>query len=94
MDVCQPSHVNGSGKPVNMESGASIGKAYHHLVKTAKEITVSGIMSLNVSCFMLPFEKNHNPMPIPKGQSLVDESSNFPESSPNHRLSPQFLFLQ
>ncbi|SOR60579.1 hypothetical protein LMANV2_190005 [Leptospira interrogans serovar Manilae] len=32
--------------------GASTGKVYHHFVNAAKEITVNGIMSLNVNCFM------------------------------------------
>ena len=51
-DVCQPLQTNGKGKPVNIVSGASTGKAYHHFVTVANEIIVSGSINLKINDFI------------------------------------------
>lgn len=53
MEVCHPSPTYANGKPQNSVSRASTGKAYHHFVNTAKEITVSGKTIFSVNAFMV-----------------------------------------
>jgi hypothetical protein len=53
IEVCQPEQELANGNPLNIVSGASTGKVYHHFVNVVNEITVNGITNFNVSCFKL-----------------------------------------
>ena len=51
IEVCHPSQMNGNGNPIIIESGASTGSTYHHLVKTTNDMIVSGNTNFHVNCF-------------------------------------------
>ena len=82
IEVCQPSQTNGKGKPVNNVSGESTGKAYHHLVIVANEITVNGSISLNVSCFIFVLSLLRLKMP----HNSVICRTKYPSPFPNYLI--------